>query len=176
MSDKEDLVSIGRIVNSFGKEGEVKVQLLTDFPERFQSLSEIILSCNGKDRNFSASVKEVKYHKDFVILKLDIFQNIEEARAHKGFFICLDKDDIWPLPEDSFYLFELLGLKVYAEDGRFLGILKDIYKLPAHDVFLIVNGEKELLVPALKKFVSRILPEEERIVISREGALTTDGY
>lgn len=169
--DKELIIIIGKIINSFGKTGEVKVKILTDFPERFKILSTIILSMSGEKEDSTARVLGVKYCKESVILKLDISKSIEEAQALKGFFICLKREDLYPLPEGSFYIFELIGLSVFTQEGELLGTLKDIYKQSAQDIYVVCSGEKEILIPAVKEYVSEINPKAGRIVVNSKGGL-----
>lgn len=169
--DKELIIAIGRIINSFGKNGEVKVKILTDFPERFNILSTIILSMSGEREDSKARVLGVRYYKDFVILKLDNSSSIEEAQNLKGFFICVKKEELYPLPEGSYYIFDLIGLSVFSQEGELLGTLKDVYTQSAQDLYVVSNGEKEILIPAVKEYVSEINPEAGRIVVNSKGGL-----
>lgn len=169
--DKELIISIGQIINSFGKNGEVKVRILTDFPERFKTLSIIILSMSGEREDSKARVLGVKYYKDFVILQLDISSSIEEAQALKGFFICVKKEELYPLPEGSYYIFELIGLNVFSQEGELLGILQDVYTQSAQHLYVVKNGEKEILIPAVKEYISEINPGAGRIVVNSKGGL-----
>jgi 16S rRNA processing protein RimM len=170
-NNHELIITIGCIINSFGKSGEVKAKILTDFPERFKELSSVIISRSGETIDFTARVLGVKYYKNFVILKLDISSSIEEAQGLKGFFICLKREELYPLPEGSFYIFELIGLSVYSQEGEFIGTLKDIYTNPGQDLYVIVNGDREILVPAVKEFICEINPDAGKIVIKSEGGL-----
>ncbi|MEQ8186562.1 MAG: ribosome maturation factor RimM [Candidatus Eremiobacterota bacterium] len=169
--DKELIITIGRIINSFGKNGEVKVKILTDFPERFNILSTIILSMSGEREDSKARILGVRYYKDFVILKLDISSSIEEAQNLKGFFICVKKEELYPLPEGSYYIFDLIGLSVFSQEGELLGTLKDVYTQSAQDLYVVSNGEKEILIPAVKEYVSEINPKAGRIVVNSKGGL-----
>ncbi len=171
LEQKEDLiVSIGRIAGSFKTSGEVRVQILTDFPERFDELSSVILSKDGEREDFCALVQGVRYHKSFAILKLDRASSPEEAKKLAGYFICIKKDELSSLPEGSFYLFELEGLSVYSQDGSYIGKVKEVYKLPAQDILVVKRGEEEILIPLLKEFISEISREEKRIVaVPHEG-------
>lgn len=168
--EKELLISIGRITNSFGLTGEVKVQPLTDFPERFDTISSVILSRTGKDEEIVAKVTRVKYVSKFVILKLNISNTIEEAKSLKGLYLWIEKEELHPLPTGSFYIFDLIGLDVYLPNGEFVGKVKDVQRLPSNDLFVVSNNEKEMLIPALKEFVEELNPASGRIVVrSKEG-------
>ncbi len=169
--DKELIITIGQIINSFGKNGEVKVRVLTDFPERFKTLSTIILSMSGEREDSKARVLGVKYYKDFVILQLDLSSSIEEAQGLKGFFICVKQEDIYPLPEGSYYIFELIGLSVFSQEGELLGTLQEVYTQSAQDLYVVKSGDKEILIPAVKEYVSEINPEAGRIVVNSKGGL-----
>ena len=163
--EKELTVSIGQISNSFGVRGEVKVYMLTDYPERFRDLSTVMLSKTGEKPFTLATVQGVKYQKNFAILKLDISTSMEEAKKLKGFFVCIEEQNLHPLPEGDFYIFELKGLSVYSEDELYVGVVEDIQKLPANDLLIVMNGDKEILIPMVKEFISDIDLDKKRITL-----------
>jgi len=169
--EKKLIISIGQIINFSGNSGEVKVKLLTDFPERFKNLSSVILSFSGEKEDRKANILGVRYYKNFVILKLDISNSIEEAQNLKGFFICIKREEVYPLPEGSFYIFDLIGLSVFSREGKFIGILKEVYTQPAQDTYVISCDEKEILIPAVKEYISEINLKSGRIVVNSEGGL-----
>lgn len=159
----EDLVQIGRIIGAHSNKGEVKVYPLTDFPERFHSLKEIILMTPSGRK--SLSVEKVRFHKTYVIMKLEGCHTISEAQELKGCTIVIPEGQVHPLEEGEYYYFQLIGLEVYTEEDLYLGILKDIFPTGSNDVYVVKNDQKEYLIPAIKDVVKEVSLEKRRITI-----------
>ncbi|MEW5801168.1 MAG: ribosome maturation factor RimM [bacterium] len=156
-----DFIQIGKIVGTHGCKGEVKVYPLTDFPERFLSLKEIILLTPQK----SLGVEKVRFHKTFVIMKLEGYNTMSEAQELKGCLIGIPQEQVYPLGEDEYYYFQLIGIDVYTEEGVYLGLVKDIFPTGSNDVYVVKDDQKEYLIPAVKDVVKEINLERRRITI-----------
>ncbi|RKD34411.1 ribosome maturation factor RimM [Thermohalobacter berrensis] len=156
-----DYIQIGKIVNTHGIKGELKVIPLTDDIERFEKLDTIFIE--KEEDEFQ--VKKVWYKKNFVILKLKGYNNINDVLKFKNRFILIHKDDAIELPEDSYFIFEIKGLDVYHINGEKIGKVVDVLQPGANDVYVVKNGNKEYLIPAVKEFIKEINLEEGKIVI-----------
>lgn len=164
-------LQIGKIVNIQGIKGEVRVIPLTDNPERFKKLDWLYIDKNGiKDKYY---LEGVKYLKNLVVLKFKGVDDPEAAEALRGAFLLIDRKDAVKLPENSYFICDLIGLKVADENGKLLGELKDVLQTGSNDVYVIKceNGS-EILLPALKSVVMDISIEEGRMsVIVPKGLL-----
>ncbi|MEW6378348.1 MAG: ribosome maturation factor RimM [bacterium] len=158
-----DLVQIGKIIGTHGNKGEVKVYLLTDFPERFQSLKEVFLVTPSGRR--SLAVESVRFHKSYVILKPQESHTMSDAEKLKGAAICIPEEEVYPLGEDEYYCFQLIGMEVYTEEGLFLGVIEDIFPTGSNDVYVIKDEHKEYLIPAIKEVVKEVNLERRRITV-----------
>lgn len=164
-------LQVGKIVNIQGVKGEVRVIPLTDDPERFKKLKWVYIDKNGiKDKYY---IESVKFLKNLVVLKFKEIDSVEAAEALRDTYILIDRKDAVKLPKDSFFICDLIGLKVFDEKGQLLGELKNVLHTGSNDVY-VVNGEddREILIPALKSVVSGISLEEGKMnVILPKGLL-----
>lgn len=151
----EQMFTIGRIVNTHGVRGEVRVLPSTDDIKRFELLKEIRV-INREEKMYE--ITGVRYHKNFVLLKLKGVDTMDAAELLKNSLIKISREDSLPLNEDEYYISDLYGMKVVTEEGRDLGELKDIMFTGSNDVYVVYNEEteKEILIPAIKQCIKRV--------------------
>lgn len=147
----EKLIVIGKIGAPHGIKGEVRVIPLTDFPERFDRLKRVIL-----DETNEVIVEQVKYNKQFILLKLKNVESRDDAERLKGKLLQVTRDDVPPLAEGEYYSFDIIGMDVYNESEQKLGKITEILKTGSNDVYVVSDGNGQILVPALKKVVAKI--------------------
>ncbi len=145
-------VQVGRICGVQGLRGELKVLPLTDFPERFQGLKEIWIEHGARSRKYS--IESIRTHKQYLIFKFSDINNRDAAQFMVKGVLCVDEDEIYPLPEGSHYIFQLIGLDVVDKQRGLLGKLEEVLQTGANDVY-IVKGDKykEVLIPVIKDVV-----------------------
>ncbi len=163
---------VGQLVNTHGVKGELKATAQTDDPQRFKKLKWVYIDKNGSLEKYNIS--DVKFFKQFVIIKFEGIESIEEAEKLKGFYIKVDRANAIKLPKNSFFITDIIGLKVYDnENNQLLGELKDVIQTGSNDVYVVRDSEsKEILIPALKSVVKEISIEEGKIsVILPKGLL-----
>lgn len=148
-------LQIGEIVNTHGIKGEIKVIPLTDDPTRFENLDWIYLDKKGILEIYN--IAGVKYVKNMVILKLEGIDNPDEAEALKGSFLLIDRKNAIKLPENSYFICDLIGMQVQDDNGVVLGKLNNILQTGSNDVYVVrkENGS-EILIPALKSVVREV--------------------
>lgn len=143
-----DYIKVGKIFNSFGIKGEVKVKALTSDLNRFNFEGPYYLADDKKE----VFLESYRPHKNFLIFKFKEFSNINEVLPFKDTFIYVAEDDIIDLPEDSYFYHDLIGLDVYHGD-RYLGKIDTILEGPANDVYQVKGKDSEYLIPAVKEFI-----------------------
>ena len=111
------LLKVGKIANTHGLKGEVKVIALTDDPKRFNDLEYVIIE--GK----TISVEGCKFQKDRVIVKLEGIDRIEDAERLKNKFMEIHREDAVELEEDCYFLADLRECTVFDTEGKELGIV-----------------------------------------------------
>ena len=156
-----DYISIGKITNTHGIKGELKVYPLTDDIKRFDILERAYIG----EEKIPVNVESVKYHKNLAILKFKEYNNINEVLDFKDYYIYVDKDGRVELPEGHFFIYEILDSQVFDLEENLIGYLRDVIQGPANDIYLIKDGEKEYLIPAVGEFIKKIDLEKKRIYI-----------
>ncbi|WP_018250076.1 ribosome maturation factor RimM [Orenia marismortui] len=158
-----DMIIIGEIIRHQGNKGEVRVKPLTDFLERFEQLDSVYLIKNGDKKE--VYIEDVWYHKQFIILKFEGFDEIGQAIDHKGYLIQIAEEDKVELSADNYYVEDVIGLEVYTDKGEYLGIVNEILETGANDVYIVKDEETELLLPAIKDVILDIDLSTERMKV-----------
>ncbi|MFQ7550945.1 MAG: ribosome maturation factor RimM [Blautia marasmi] len=160
----EDLLQAGVITTTHGIRGEVKVFPTTDDVHRFEDLDSVLLD-TGREY-MELEIENVKYFKQYAILKFKGIDNINDIEKYKGRSLYVTRDQAIPLEEDEYYIADLMGLDVYLESGEKFGVLKDVMETGANDVYIVETEEgKEVLIPAIHECVLDIDVEENRMEI-----------
>ncbi len=148
----EDLLKVGIISSTHGIRGEVKVFPTTDDPQRFKKLKNILLDSGKEKRNLK--IQSVKFFKQFVILKFEEIDDINDVEKYKGSSLYVTRDQAVKLKKDEYFVADLIGLTVIAEEEKLEGTLKDVMETGANDVYVIeLTDGRELLLPAIKECV-----------------------
>ncbi len=161
---------IGRVLKAWGYRGELKIEILTDFPERFASLRTVYLGDDAK----SFSVERARLHgKNAAVLKLTGVDSPEAAAKLRDQFVQVRTAEAVPLPEGKLYLYQLVGLKVTTVAGDFLGEVTDVLDTAgANDVYVVSGNGREILLPAIPQVIKQINIEEGSMVVEPlEGLL-----
>lgn len=141
---QHDLITIGVIVAPHGVRGELKVIPQTDFPERFLTMDDCYI--DGKLYHLSSA----RFHKQFVLITLDeiVDRNAAELISKKE--IQITREQLVPLEEGRYYIFDMIGLSVYNKEGVLLGTLSDVLQPGANDVYVVTKpGEPDVLLAAI---------------------------
>jgi len=166
--DAPEFICIGEILGSHGLRGEMKVRVLTDFPDRFfQKASARLHDPSGKEPDCVIAFKAARRHKNRVLLTVEGCTSPEEARRYCGRLIQIPRSEVRPLPAGCYYHFEIVGLQVYSAQGGHLGEVVEVISTAANDVYR-VRGETERLVPALKRTVKAVDLAAGRMIVVEE--------
>ncbi len=155
-------LAIGRVIKPHGVHGEVRVEPMTDRPERFGWLKDIYLGEHDPRR---VGVVSVRYHQSYVLLKLDGYPTRTEAEALRNELLQVPEAEAIPLEEGEYFLHQLLGLEVVTEEGQSLGRLTEVMETGANNVFVIDGPGGQHLVPDIADVVLAIDVAAGRIVI-----------
>ena len=113
MSIVKEYLEIGQIVNTYGIKGFVKVVPYTDDVQRFDDLKSVYVEY--KKELLKMQIEEVKYHKQFVLIRFKHVLDINMAEKYKGCFLKIDRKDAVTLPEDTYFIVDLIGIQVYTD-------------------------------------------------------------
>jgi 16S rRNA processing protein RimM len=168
----EELIKIGQITSPHGVQGEVKVFPLTDFPERFKTLRQVLLGPDARP----VGIRLKGTLKNLIILQIDGVDDRDQAEKLRLQYLQVPKSEVHPLPEGHYYVFDLVGLDVVDPEGNPLGKLVDVTsESPAHDIFVVETApRKRYMVPAVKTFVKEIDLAGGKVVIQPIPGLLED--
>jgi 16S rRNA processing protein RimM len=154
-----DKIRIGKVVNTVGLRGEIKVYNYAESPERYQNLSQIYVGEELFD------IEKVRLQKNTVILKIQGVDSLEQGEKLRGQDVYFSAELLEELPSGSYYIRDLIGISVYDRQGNLLGKLKDVIKGAAQDLYEIDTGGKMVLLPGVSEFVLQVDLESGRIVV-----------
>ena len=150
-SDRDYLV-IARITSPQGNRGEVKAELVTDFPERFASTSTVYLGSEYR----GYAVESYRLMDRAVVLKLEGVDSIGEAEQLRGALVQVPEDQAVELPEGHYFWHQIVGLRVLTSGGEEIGVVESILQTGANDVYVVQGPRGEQLIPAIKDVVKSI--------------------
>jgi 16S rRNA processing protein RimM len=161
-----EFLIVGRILAPWGIKGEVKVEVITDFPERFAPCNLVYLD----SRPFE--IESCRHHKQFLVLKLAAIDSVEAAGKLRGCDLTIPRADLPELPEGQYYTFQLIGLNVVTTEGESLGHVTDIMTTGSNDVYIVEGKRGDILIPAIEDVVKSIDLKKGTITIEAiEGLL-----
>ena len=167
----QEYFEVGQIVNTNGLKGLLKINPFTDDITRFERLKTIFIE--HKKELLEFEIESVRYQKKQVLLKLKGIDTIEEAEKYEEDYLKINRNKEEKLPEDTYYIVDLIGLDIYTEDGELLGKLDDVFSTGSNDVYVVKNSEgKQILLPAISDVIKNIDLEQKKIVVNLiEGLL-----
>jgi 16S rRNA processing protein RimM len=149
----EKLYTIGKIVNTHGIRGELKVILETDFPERFDIGNELVI-VSPSNQQTPVTVQSARLHKNMYVVKFKQFDNINDVEKYKGSLLKIEEKYQQPLEEGEYYYREIIGCRVVTEEGEELGPITEILTPGANDVWVVSKPKsKQILIPVIDDVV-----------------------
>ncbi|MFC2068961.1 ribosome maturation factor RimM [Chloroflexota bacterium] len=162
-----EFVTVGRILAPWGIGGKLKVQVITDFPQRFVPSAKVYI-------NRQLMIIECsEFRRGGVVIKLESINGIEEAQKLQGQLIEIHHTQLQPLPEGQYYHFQLIGLDVWTTHGELIGTVTSILTAANNDNYVVSTKKGEILIPAIEDVVKSIEVERKRIVIEAIKGLLT---
>jgi 16S rRNA processing protein RimM len=170
----EEWFNVGKIVNTQGLKGEVRVISKTDFPEkRYKIGNKLFLFLPKSETPIELTVKSHRTHKSFDMLTFEGYESITEVEKFKEGFLKVPDSQLDELDEDEFYFHEIIGCTVITTEGKEIGKILEILTPGANDVWVIKAGGKEILIPYIEDVVKKVDVKEKTIIIEpMEGLLS----
>lgn len=171
MTEEAEFVTIARVVKTQGRHGEVAATLLTDFPELFETrrklfalggVASIKQSGATEPGRRKLELDEHWFHKGMVVLKFAGVDSISDAETLVGSEIQIPRSERAALGSDEFYVSDLIGCTV-TDSGREIGRIKDVQFGSGEAPLLVIEGEKEYLVPFAAAYIEKIALEQKRL-------------
>lgn len=167
----EELVSIANIVRTRGLKGEVVADLLTDFPERFDSLVDVIGVRESGER-LELKIEKFWFQSGRVILKFAGFDTIERGETLRNVEICVPESDAVELDDGEYFDWELAGCNVVTIDGTEIGEVRELMRTGGTELLVVTGESKEYLIPFAEAICVEVDVENRLIKIDPpEGLL-----
>jgi 16S rRNA processing protein RimM len=183
MTEEAEFVTIARVAKTQGRHGEVAATLLTDFPELFETRRKLFAlgeSGSGNQRGGAQpnrrklELDEHWFHKGMVVLKFAGVDSISDAETLVGSEIQIPRSERAALGNDEFYVSDLIGC-IVTDSGREIGRIKDVQFGGGEAPLLVIEGNKEYLVPFATAYIEKIALEQKRLEMKLpEGMLELD--
>ncbi len=169
------MLNVGKIVNTHGVRGELRVWPQTDFPEvRFKSGSRLLMvPPDGAGDSVPVFIQSSREQKNLQIVKLQGYDNINDVERYKGWELKVSAENRVPLEEGEYYVRDIVGCEVVSEEGEALGVVTDVLSPGANDVWVVKRPKgKELLLPVIDDVVLDVDVAAKRVKVHlMEGLL-----
>ena len=156
-------IAIGKVLKPWGLKGTVKIQSYAESPESFLQISEVHV--DGKDGAIVLCLEGVRKHKKAVFLKFKGRDRVEDVEGLVGSTLYVEKKDLPTLEEDEYYWYQLIGMEVWTDEGKPVGKLEEILDTGNHDVYVVRQGEREKLIPAVRDVILKVDVAGRRMTI-----------
>ncbi len=172
---KEEPIIIGKIIGTHGLAGALKVLPLTSFPKRFETIQRVTLE-DVQGNQGCYHIQSLRYQGDKLLLQFKELSSVSQVQPYINGNIQIDSEELTPLPSGSFYHFDLLGMQVFTEEGKWIGELKEIFSTASNDVYVVKQGSHEYLIPAIREVIREVDIRQQKMKIhALEGLLDNDG-
>jgi len=156
---------VGKLVNTHGLHGEVRVISTTDFPDqRFRKGNELLLFHSTLTEPVKLKIATRRSHKGFEILSFHGYTNINDIEKYKGGELKIPEEALMELEEDEFYIHQLIGCEVVTDEGEELGKIVDVMQPGANDVWVVKGERGEILLPYIDGCIKHVDVANKRVV------------
>lgn len=166
MSEKK-LILVGHLVNTQGVRGEVRVVSRTDFDDvRFKTGSQLLLVHPNHPKPIKLKVASSRPHKQFILLTFEGHFNIDDVEKYKGGDLMVPEGELVELPENTYFIYQLIGCQVVTDEGQELGVLRDVLQPGANDVYVVKPPKgKDILLPVIPECVLDVDVANKKVLV-----------
>ncbi|GGK14353.1 ribosome maturation factor RimM [Caldalkalibacillus thermarum] len=161
--------TVGKIVNTHGIRGEVRVITVSDFKDkRYQPGNTLyFFASHQQAEGKPLTVASHRTHKQFDLLAFEGHHSINDVEQYKGGWLKIPEDEREPLPEGEYYFDQIIGCEVVTDTGQTLGTVETILTPGANDVWMVKSPgrKKEILIPYIEDVVKEVDVDQKRITI-----------
>lgn len=154
-------MTVGRILRPHGVRGEMRMEILTGYPERLRLHRVFYLGPQARPY----PVEAVRFHQGAALIKLAGCDDRNTAETLRGLLVQIPLEDAVPLEEGEYYYFQVVGVEVFTDGGELLGRVVDVLDTGANDVYVVRGPRGEILIPAVEDVVRELDLTARRMVI-----------
>jgi 16S rRNA processing protein RimM len=173
-TEQPDYLLLGEVLRPHGVLGELRVRIMTDYPERIGELETVYLARDIAGTAARAfKVQKVRRHQGYALITLNGITNRDHVDPLRGLYVLVSIEDAVPLADDEIYLYQLIGMTVQTEEGRVLGELTDVIDTGANDVYVVASPDLgEILIPAIDETIIKTDTDNNTLIVKLlEGLL-----
>ena len=148
----EDLLLIGKVLRPHGVRGLLRIGSYAESENTFQEAGTIVIRTREGDIHERALIS-ITPHKNHFLMNIEGVNSLEEAEAYRNASLFVKKD-VLNRGGDEYFWHELIGLRVYLNSGEFLGEVQNIFRTGGHDIYVVKEGEREILIPAVHHVIA----------------------
>lgn len=159
-----NVLEIGKIVNTHGLRGEVKIVAWTNTPDVFEDIEYVYVKNQNEEKKLH--IKNVKYQKNNIIVKFLELNDISEAELLKNSVVMTDREQLGELDDGEYYIADLIGCEVVSEAGEVYGKLSDVLPTGSNDVYVVKReAKRDLLIPVIDDVVIDVDIDIKKITV-----------
>jgi 16S rRNA processing protein RimM len=156
-------IAIGKIIQAHGTNGYFKAIPYSGILERFLKLKTLYLETDGETKGMI--LEDVILQDKYALLKFKNINNREDVLKFVQKDLLVLFEEKIELPENNYFIHDLIGLKVFDIDGNYLGVIENVLQMGANDVYRVMQEDNEILIPAVFEFVKDISLKEKKMVV-----------
>lgn len=164
---------IGEILRPHGVRGELRLRVLTDYPERISKLKSVFIGKDPYAPNLrSFDVQAVRFHQGYALLTVKQIADRTQAEDYRGLFVMVDIEHAVPLEDDEIYVYELIGMTVETDTGETLGEIIEVLETGANDVYIVDSVKYgEILIPVTDDTLIKTDTDTNRVIMKLPNGL-----
>lgn len=165
--------NVGKIVNTHGIKGEVRVVSRTDFAEDRYRVGNTLYLFRENQEPLKLTIASHRVHKNFNLLTFEGYPNVNDVEPFRNGLLKITEDQLTDLDEDEFYFHEIIGCTVYTDQGVEVGPIHEILTPGANDVWVVKGPRgKDVLIPYIEQIVKEVDIKSQKVIITpMEGLL-----
>jgi 16S rRNA processing protein RimM len=162
---------IGYIIKPQGLKGELKVDSVSPYLERFNRLDKVFLQIEENEQAYT--IEYIRVSGRFVYIKFSEINSRNDAEFLRNAEVLIEEKDLLQPAENEYFIHDLIGCKVISENNEIIGVLSDVVQMSSNDVYVVQNSDGvEVLIPATKEVVKQVnIGQKEIIIHLLEGLL-----
>lgn len=171
----DELILIGVVRKVRGSKGDLKVESMSDFPERFAGLEEVFVRKPHSTDAAKMKLDKSEFVNNYAVMKINGVDSYDDAAAFVGSEILVRESERVPLPDGTYFIDSLIGLKVRSREGGSIGVVEDVLSNSKQSLLLVkTNSGAELNLPFVGAFVKNVDEKSKEITVELIEGMTED--
>ncbi|MBI5475781.1 MAG: 16S rRNA processing protein RimM [Ignavibacteriales bacterium] len=159
-----NFIAVAKITGCFGVKGKLKIQFFASDSNIFDTLKNVRIGFTEDDSQ-PLEIEESEIHLKSPVIKISGVDDKNNAERFVNHFIFVEENKILPLPDGRYFIHDIIGCKIRSTDNKIIGVIKNVLKTPAHDLWVVEKNMKEFYIPVVKEFVKEVDIKNKKIIV-----------